>query len=123
MPRRTILAARLLGEELVEFVIDVTERRLAEDVVRESERRLRTLADAVPQLIWGNSDKGMANYFNQRWYEYSGLSYKQSYDLGWEAIVHPDDAPRSVPAWEAAQAAGVVFDTEYRLRRADGAYL
>ncbi len=117
-----LFAARLLGEEIVEFVIDVTDRHLAEDVVRESERRLRTLADAVPQLIWGNSGEGVANYFNQRWYEYSGLTFDQSYNFGWVAIVHPDDAPRSVPTWEAALAAGAVFDTEYRLRGADGSY-
>ena len=101
---------------------DITQRRRDAAAVRDSEERLRTLADAVPQIIWANSGDGVANYFNQRWYGYSGLTLEQSYGSGWQAIVHPDDAPRSVPAWQAALAAGVIFDAEYRLRGTDGEY-
>jgi PAS domain S-box-containing protein len=100
----------------------IGDRKEAEERLRASEERFRTVADNVPQLIWTNDAKGDANYFNRRWYEYSGLSHEQSYGLGWQAMVHPDDAPASVARWEKAFAAGEVFDAEYRLRRADGAY-
>lgn len=95
---------------------------LSEEALRQSELRLRTLADVVPQVIWANDGEGRANYFNQRWYEYTGLNYEQSAGLGWQAVVHPDDAPASIEKWKDALAAGEIFDTEYRLRRYDGSY-
>ncbi len=111
-----------LIQELTSRIWTRVERARAEQALRTSETRFRTLADAVPQLIWTNDTNGKAAYFNHRWYEYSGLSYDESVGPGWQVIVHADDAPASVERWNAALAAGVVFDTEYRLRRADGIY-
>jgi PAS domain S-box-containing protein len=113
---------RLSENENVEYIVDVTNRKQAETALRASEAGFRTLTDAVPQVIWTNDTDGTASYFNQRWYEYSGLSKEESAGLGWQAIVHPDDASDSVARWRQALAAGEVFDTEYRLRRADGVY-
>ncbi|RYD36837.1 MAG: PAS domain S-box protein [Verrucomicrobiaceae bacterium] len=119
MPYRTVEDS-IAG--LVLCFVDITERRNAEGALRESENRLRTLADAVPQIIWTNAGGGKANYFNQRWYEYSGLSFEESVGLGWQAIVHPDDARHSVSLWEKALMEGGVFDCEYRLRSREGHY-
>ena len=101
---------------------NITHRKKAEEALRISEKRFRTLTDAVPQVIWSNDAQGKANYFNQRWYDYSGLTYEQSFGVGWEAIVHPDDAPTSLDKWHEALSAGKTFDTEYRLRNAAGQY-
>lgn len=101
---------------------DITHRKQVEEALRASEERLRTVADNVPQVIWTNTGEGEANYFNRRWYEYSGLSYEDSAGPGWQAIVHPDDAPASVERWQQALTKGEVFDAEYRLRRPDGTY-
>lgn len=111
-----------LIRELTARIYIRLERARAEEILRESEARFRTLADAVPQLIWTNDGAGRANYFNQRWFDYSGLSYEESAGWGWQAIVHPDDAAASIERWQQALAASEVFETEYRLRRADGAY-
>ncbi|HEX8077075.1 MAG TPA: PAS domain S-box protein, partial [Chthoniobacterales bacterium] len=106
----------------VDCLHDITERKHAEELLRESEERFRTVADNVPQLIWTNEGDGTANYFNRRWYEYTGLSYEESRGPGWQSIVHPEDAPASVERWQNALKKGEVFDAEYRLRGADGKY-
>ncbi len=109
--------------QCIESVLfDITSHQESEAAIRESEARFRTLADAVPQVIWANEAEGRANYFNERWFEYSGLSLEESTGPGWQAIVHPDDAPASKEKWQRALAAGEIFDSEYRLRRADGEY-
>ena len=101
---------------------DVTAHKAAEEARFESEARFHTLTDVVPQVIWTNEAGGKADYFNRRWFEYSGLDFAGSVGLGWQAIVHPEDAPASKERWYKALAAGEIFDTEYRLRRADGMY-
>lgn len=111
---------QLLG--FVKIMRDLTERKEAEEALGLSEERFRTLADAIPQIIWTNDETGKATYFNKRWFEYSGLTYEQSVGPGWEVIVHPDDAPASKERWRKSLEAGELFDTEFRLRRADGDY-
>lgn len=106
----------------VKIFRDATDQKQGEQKLQASEARFRTLSNAVPQIIWTNTAAGEANYFNGRWYDYSGLSYEESYGLGWQAIVHAEDALASVENWHDALAKGEVFDTEYRLRRADGSY-
>jgi two-component system, chemotaxis family, CheB/CheR fusion protein len=101
---------------------DITHRKHAEEMLRASEERFRTVADNVPQVIWTNEPGGAPNYFNQRWYEYTGLSFEESVGPGRQSIIHPDDAPATVARWEKAQAAGEVFEAEYRLRGEDGNY-
>jgi two-component system, chemotaxis family, CheB/CheR fusion protein len=111
-----------LMRELATRIWTRLERARAEIALRESEERFRTLADTVPQVIWTNDGQGEAIYFNQRWYDYSGLSYTASVGPGWQVIVHPDDALASRKRWHQALNTGTVFDTEYRLRRSDGVY-
>ena len=101
---------------------NTTAHKLAEAALAESRERFRTVADNVPQLIWTNNAEGEANYFNRRWYEYTGLDYEASHGPGWQAVVHPEDEPGSVERWQRALAKGEVFDAEYRLRAADGNY-
>ena len=107
---------------MVKYAIDISDRKRAEEAERASEERVRTISDNVPQLIWTNDEEGSANYFNKRWFDYTGLSHEESYGLGWQAIVHPEDAPESVERWQRALAKGEVFDAEYRLRGKDGVY-
>ncbi len=99
---------------------DITERRRAEEELRKSEERFRAVTDNVAPMIWTNSVEDKANYFNRRMYDYSGLSYDDLVGGGWEAMVHPDDAPASRERWRQALAKGEIFEAEYRLRRADG---
>lgn len=107
---------------LVRQAADLIHQRHAEEAMRQSEARFRTVTDAVPHIIWSNDAEGNANYFNQRWYAYSGRTYKESVGLGWQTIVHPDDSLGSVKKWHEALHKGNIFDTEFRLRNAKDEY-
>ncbi|WP_438028710.1 PAS domain S-box protein [Sorangium sp. So ce233] len=92
------------------------------DVERGVDPQFRLLAEALAQLVWGARSDGSCDYVNDRWREYTGLTAEQARDAGLDAVVHPDDAPRSAAAWRAAFAGGAASELEVRLRRRDGAY-
>ena len=89
-------------------------------VERESEVRYRSLADAVPQIVWTTDAVGKALFYNERWYEYTGLRSGAA-DSAVE-IVHPEDRARMTDHWAAAKGDGSPFELEYRFRRHDGSY-
>src|SRR5439155_15057599 len=88
----------------------------------ESEERYRSLADAMPQIVWTAGPDGVANYVNEGWVAYSGLTLAETSNDGWLNVLHPDDLARTTALWEEALKSGQLFETEYRIRRADGAY-
>ncbi|HEX9995932.1 MAG TPA: PAS domain S-box protein [Abditibacterium sp.] len=106
----------------VKILRDLTAEKQAKEALEASELRFRTQSDALPQIIWTNEPGGVANHFNKRWFEYSGLSFEASFGPGWQKIVHPADGIIAKQRWQAALEAGAVFETEYRLRRADSSY-
>jgi PAS domain S-box-containing protein len=87
---------------------------------RESESRYRSLADAVPQIVWTTDADGKTLSYNERWYEYTGLERGQAGDA--QGIVHPDDVPEMLERWAASRTTGDPFEVEYRFRRVDGVY-
>jgi two-component system CheB/CheR fusion protein len=99
---------------------DITERRQAEQALRTSEARFRHLADAMPQIVWTATPDGSVDYFNARWYEYTGLTPEASLHEGWRAAVHPDDLDRVSFMRDPAVGEGQVFEAEVRVRRRDG---
>jgi PAS domain S-box-containing protein len=123
-----LLSATAVKDQRGEFlmsrsvVYDMTERKRADEAVRLSESRLRQLADAMPQIVYTCGPDGMADYINRRWYEYSGTSMEQPLAKSWPDVIHPDDRERTRLRWQESVKAGVLFDSEYRLRRKDGQY-
>ncbi len=109
-------------QRLVGAATDITERTQAAEVLRQSEERFRTLADAVPQIVWMTGPDGLNIYFNQQWVDYTGLSLEESYGDGWNIPFHPDDQQRAWDAWQHAVKTDGVYALECRLRRADGVY-
>ncbi|MEO5684889.1 MAG: CheR family methyltransferase [Chitinophagaceae bacterium] len=102
--------------------VDITGRKASEENIRKSEKRFRILNDAIPQLIWTNDKEGKSNYFNQRWIDYTGLATADSLQIGWQGIVHPDEAGLVIPLWEEKLRQGHALEMEMRLKRADGIY-
>ena len=87
---------------------------------RESEERYRSLAEALPQIVWTTDAEGRTTYFNERWYEYTGLD--RSAPLEASPVIHPDDLGTAISSWHEARDRDGIFETEYRFRRHDGAY-
>ncbi|MFD1109043.1 PAS domain S-box protein [Pseudoroseomonas ludipueritiae] len=101
---------------------DITDLKEAERRLLESEARLRAMVDAVPQIAWTARADGHHDYYNWRWYQYTGLSHDQSEAEGWTIVVHPDDLSRTQERWRHSAQTGEDYEIEYRLRGADGAY-
>jgi PAS domain S-box-containing protein len=87
---------------------------------RESEVRYRSLADSVPQILWTTDTGGKIGFYNERWYEYTGMT--RSAGGGARAVIHPEDVAAMEERWERSRVSGEPLEVEYRLRRADGCY-
>ncbi|RYF45508.1 MAG: PAS domain S-box protein, partial [Cytophagaceae bacterium] len=108
---------------IMSMAIDVTEQVMTRRAIEESELRFRTLMEAIAQMTWTNTPDGEMNFFNQRWYEYTGLSAGQATSISWEAVVHPSDLGYTVEAYRKSLADGTNFVVENRYRRgSDGMY-
>jgi PAS domain S-box-containing protein len=101
---------------------DVTERELASLAVRERENFFRTFAEAMPNHVWASPPDGQLDWFNSRVYEYSGAKAGELDGAGWATIVHPDDLQSAGERWMQSVSSGQPYETEFRLRRADGVY-
>jgi PAS domain S-box-containing protein len=93
-----------------------------EVVLEDREREFRSLAEAMPQIVWITRSDGWTTYFNQQWVEYTGLTLEESYGHGWNTPFHPDDRQRAWDAWKNATENEATYSLECRLRRADGTY-
>ena len=87
----------------------------------ESARAMREIADLVPGIVWSADDQGNFDYFNRRWELATGAP-KPSSVSEWRELVHADDADRTFAAWQASFAGGQPFESEYRLKQADGTW-
>ena len=104
------------------FIRNITERKRMEEALKGSEKKFRTLAEAMPQIVWITRPDGWNVYFNQNWVTYTGLTLEESYGHGWNIPFHPDDRQRAWDAWQDAVRTDGVYSIECRLRRADGVY-
>ncbi|MGC2546332.1 MAG: sigma 54-interacting transcriptional regulator [Silvibacterium sp.] len=90
--------------------------------LQRSERELRDVIETIPSMAWSAAADGAAEFFNQRWLDYAGLTADQAQGWGWTAAVHPDDLSGLVEYWQGMLASGKPGEIEGRLRRFDGVY-
>jgi len=108
-------------------LFDISERKLVEKRLAESEERFRTMADQAPIMIWMADAQDKPGYrgcdfFNQQWHDFTGLPLEWTGGRGWLEIVHPDDRKLCLEAYQRAFRKMRPFKREYRLRRYDGAF-
>jgi PAS domain S-box-containing protein len=105
--------------------VDITQQKNAEALrreevaLRESEGRLRDMANAMPQIVWSAAADGRLEYFNQRWHEMTGASDSVILDQSWLSMTHPEDQEKTRDAWLRAVATGEPCEVEHRLRVAE----
>ncbi|MDR7038137.1 PAS domain S-box-containing protein [Methylobacterium sp. BE186] len=87
-----------------------------------SERRFRVMTAAMPQMVWTTLPDGFHDYYNDRWYEFTGVPSGSTDGEGWNGMFHPDDQDRAWSRWRHSLATGEPYEIEYRLRHHTGAY-
>ncbi len=110
------------AERFPGLIVDVSEQRHAAEALAESELRFRTLANAMPQMVWSTRADGYHDYYNDRWYEFTGAPEGSTEGEAWSGMIYPDDQERAWSAWRHALATGEPYQVEYRLRHHSGAY-
>ena len=122
---RIISAPRELGEERLVWdglFIDITDQKLIEVQLRESEQKYQAIADSIDQMIWSTQPDGYHDYYNHRWYEFTGMPEGSTDGEAWNGMFHPDDQDRAWSVWRESLATGEPYEIEYRLRHRSGQY-
>jgi PAS domain S-box-containing protein len=110
------------GLIFVALVLDITERRGAEEALRQAESQFRTLANSIPQLAWMADAEGSIFWYNRRWYEYTGTTLDEIKDWGWQAVHHPDEVERVVSGYRQAVKDAEPWEDTFPLRSRSGEY-
>ena len=101
---------------------DLTQRKRAEAELRESEERFRNIADSAPAIVWVCDPDGIVSFTNRFGLNFFGRTMEQLQGMGWTDLLHPDDSGRVASEIYSAIAVRHVFQSSFRLRRADGEY-
>ena len=89
-------------------------------IKEQDEERFRLICDSMPQLVWTSTPDGYHDFYNSRWYSYTGLTKEESIGLGWKNPFHPEDVPEATRRWRHSLATGAPYVTEYRCKSKEG---
>lgn len=84
-----------------------------------SENQFRLMADSIPVIVWTADANGDVDFFNQRWYDFTGQTENMSHGWGWQPVLHADDLQRTLEAWNNALLTGAMYEIEYRFKNKD----
>lgn len=102
--------------------MDVSHQVEAEEALRESESKFRIIADAMPQMVWSTRADGYHDYYNQQWYDFTGMPVGSTDGKLWNGMFHPDDQDRAWALWQHSLETGETYEIQYRLRHRSGEY-
>ncbi|TPG49315.1 PAS domain S-box protein [Roseomonas nepalensis] len=123
----TVTAARMQASDsgvigVSAIIRDLRPRQEAQAALVRSEAMLRIALDTIPQMVWSTHPDGYHDFYNKRWYEFTGATPEQTEGEGWNPQFHPEDQGRALDRWRHSLATGEPYEVEYRLRAADGTY-
>ena len=111
---------KITGSVIVQT--DISDRMQIEAQLRQAVAKYHTIANALPQIIWSAQPDGYHDYYNQQWYDYTGIAHGAADGEGWRALFHPDDLGLATTKWAHSLATGEPYEIEYRLRDHAGQY-
>jgi PAS domain S-box-containing protein len=115
----SIVTQEALNQVLLKQIDLIKEKDTTIDLIKE----YKFLADSIPQIVFTARPDGFSDYYNQHWFDYTGMTRENSPGYNWLSILHPDDRERSAEAWNKAVQTGEPYEIEYRFKRAsDGVY-
>ena len=114
------LAACKAGDGLALTFVDLTERWRSEEALRQEEHRWRAILETIPQIVWSARADGFHDFFNGRWYQFTGIQHGTTDGDGWAGMFHPEDQPTAWERWRHSLATGAPYEVEYRLRHHSG---
>ncbi len=115
-----LAAAHYATEKLNNELEDTVRERTSELSI--SREHFKYLANNIPQMTWTNLPTGEVDYYNQRWYDYTGLSFEETQKWGWQNVVHPEDIELTNEKYKEALRSGNIFEVENRYKRYDDVY-
>jgi len=130
---RSAMEKRMLRQQLAQHRVELARLSKSErnaqqkadsavQAFRESEKRFRTMVNAMPQLGWIARPDGYVFWYNKRWYEYTGMTPAEMEGWGWQRVHDPAVLPVVVERWKACLTTGLPFEMEFPLRRSDGRF-
>ncbi|OLP62372.1 hypothetical protein BJF93_23755 [Xaviernesmea oryzae] len=119
---RPIMDANGVCQRFPGIAVDITAQKRAVEEAARSEAGFRILADTMPQIVWSTRPDGYHDYFNARWYEFTGTAPGFTEGDGWNGVFHEDDQARAWALWRHCLDTGEPYQIEYRLRHHSGVY-
>lgn len=107
---------------LLVMAYDITEQKKAERSAQDNEARFRSLTEVMPQLVWIADGEGNFIFFNQNWPRTTNTTMEENYGHGWLNVIHSEDRVTALLAWKDALKNKTIYETEYRIKTADGSY-
>jgi two-component system, chemotaxis family, CheB/CheR fusion protein len=103
-------------------VLDIHDRKMAEQMISESQQRYQTMTEVIPQLVWTCRPDGFCDYMSRQWFDYTGKTSDALLGFCWLEQIHPEDRTKTYEHWMGAVAGQNAYDIEYRILRHDGEY-
>lgn len=101
---------------ILNFAVDVTDHVLAKRQIKQNEEKYKNLADSLPTIVWTADKDGNIDYYNQRWYDYSGFEGLDTRESASSKILHPDDFPKAMHVWKTSQKNKSAYEIEYQFK-------
>ena len=114
---------RIINQDLLQLNLELEERVINRTkALAESENLFRNMMETIPQIAWTNTVGGGFTFYNQQWYDYTGLDYEQTNGEGWQTVIHPDDLQYTLDQFKSIQKTSDGGEFQNRKKRADGVY-